>query len=142
MTSANLSQAFPIVFQEKRGWSQGMGGLAFMGIAIGFVLGCAYAIPENIRYNRLVSKAGGGLVPPEQRLVPAMVATPGIPIGLFWFAWTNYPEISPFVCIAAGIPFAFGNLMIYLSITNYQIDAYTGGFLQPPYQPGPDTDHC
>lgn len=27
--------AFPIVYQEKRGWSQGVGGLAFLGVTVG-----------------------------------------------------------------------------------------------------------
>lgn len=31
--------AFPIVFQEGRGWSTGVGGLAFLGLAGGMILG-------------------------------------------------------------------------------------------------------
>lgn len=74
--------AFPIVFQEKRGWSEGLGGLAFTGVAVGMLIGVIYAIPENMRYMKLVAKAGGKIVPPEQRLMPAMVAAPFIPIGV------------------------------------------------------------
>ena len=47
-----------------------------------------------------------------------------MPIGLFWFAWTNYPSINYMVSIAAGIPFGFGMVMVFLGIMNYLIDAY------------------
>lgn len=30
-----LFGAFPIVYQEYRGWSEGIGGLAFLGVAVG-----------------------------------------------------------------------------------------------------------
>ncbi|CAF1486161.1 unnamed protein product, partial [Adineta ricciae] len=33
-----LFGAFPIVYEEGRGWSTGIGGLAFLGIAVGFVI--------------------------------------------------------------------------------------------------------
>ncbi len=74
--------AFPIVYQEYRRWGEGLGGLAFIGVAIGILLGVAYAVPENSRYNKLVSKAKGQILSPEQRLVPAMVGAPWIPIGV------------------------------------------------------------
>jgi hypothetical protein len=78
--------AFPIVYQKERGWSEGLGGLAFVGVALGMLSGVVYAIPENFRYGRLVSKAEGKLAPPEQRLVSAMVAAPCFPIGVSTFA--------------------------------------------------------
>ena len=33
--------AFPIVYQEARGWNQGVGGLAFMGIMVGMLFAVA-----------------------------------------------------------------------------------------------------
>lgn len=117
--------AFPIVYQEERGWSQGLGGLTFIGVGLGMVLGVVYAVPENFRYQRVLARAAGRLVPPEERLRPAMVGTPWIPIALFWFAWTNYPHFPPYASIAAGIPFGFGMVIVYLSITNYLVGSYT-----------------
>ncbi|KAL1844514.1 hypothetical protein VTK73DRAFT_2389 [Phialemonium thermophilum] len=119
-----LFGAFPIVFQEYRGWNQGIGGLAFLGITVGMVLAVAYTIPENLRYNRIAAESGG-FAPPEARLPPAIVGSVALPIGLFWFAWTNSPSIHWMAPIAAGVPFGFGMVLVFLSIMNYLIDAYT-----------------
>lgn len=54
---AYLSQllfgAFPIVFQEERGWSPGIGGLSFIGVLVGCMLAVVYSVAwENPRYAR------------------------------------------------------------------------------------------
>ncbi|CAF2156960.1 unnamed protein product [Rotaria magnacalcarata] len=119
-----LFGAFPIVFNEERGWSPTIGGLAFIGIACGFIIGMIYCVFENRRYSRLVDANAGQPVPPEQRLPPAIVGAFALPIGLFLFAWTNYPSIHFTVPIAAGIPFGFGTNLVFLSLMNYLVDAY------------------
>lgn len=119
-----LFAAFPIVYQQERGWSQGIGGLAFLGIMVGMVFAIIYTIPENGRYQRVQEK-NNGIAPPEARLPPAIVGCIAVPIGLFWFAWTNQTSIHWVVSIAAGIPFGFGMVLLFLSIMNYLIDAYT-----------------
>ena len=35
-------QAYPIVYQQGRGWNAGVGGLPFLSIAVGMLIGCAY----------------------------------------------------------------------------------------------------
>ncbi|KAF0315009.1 major facilitator superfamily transporter [Colletotrichum asianum] len=119
-----LFAAFPIVYQQERGWSQGIGGLAFLGVMVGMIFAIIYTIPANGRYNR-VQEENNGYAPPEARLPPAMVGCVAVPIGLFWFAWTNQTSIHWAVSIAAGIPFGFGMVLLFLSIMNYLIDAYT-----------------
>lgn len=84
-----LFAAFPIVFRTGRGWSAGMSGLAFVGIAVGMFGGCGWMVWENTRYVRKGAKYPNGRAPPEARLPPCMVGAALIPIGLFWFAWTN-----------------------------------------------------
>ena len=119
-----LFGAFPIVFQEVRGWSPGIGGLAFLGVAIGILIGVAYSIIDNKRYAR-IEKEHGGEAPPEARLPPAIVASVFLPIGIFWFAWTNYPSIHWIVSIIGTAPFGFGMVLVFLALMNYLIDAYT-----------------
>ena len=48
-----LFGAFPICFQEARGWSEGIGSLAFLGIAIGILLAIMLAPLGNKRYLQL-----------------------------------------------------------------------------------------
>ncbi|KAH7374174.1 major facilitator superfamily domain-containing protein [Cadophora sp. MPI-SDFR-AT-0126] len=116
--------AFPIVYQQNRGWSDGIAGLPFLGVMIGMLLGVAYGIPDNRRYVR-ASKRAGGKAPPEQRLVPAMVGSFFLPVGLFWFAWTNGRSVHWIVSVIGTVPFGFGMVLVFLSIMNYLIDAYT-----------------
>ncbi|KAF9875161.1 major facilitator superfamily transporter [Colletotrichum karsti] len=119
-----LFAAFPIVYQQERGWSQGVGGLAFLGVMVGMIFAIIYTIPENGRYQR-VQANNDGFAPPETRLPPAMVGGVAIPIGLFWFAWTNQASVHWLASIAAGVPFGFGMVLLFLSVMNYLIDAYT-----------------
>lgn len=116
--------AFPIVYEVNRGWNQGVGGLAFLGIMVGMLLAVVYSLWDNARYVKTEDEHGG-FAPPEARLPPTMVASIAIPIGLFWFAWTNYPSIHFMASIAAGVPFGFGMVLVFLGIMNYLIDAYT-----------------
>ncbi|KAJ5618849.1 hypothetical protein N7510_002833 [Penicillium lagena] len=116
--------AFPIVYQVDRGWNQGIGGLAFLGIMVGMLIAVVYTLFDNKRYIR-VQDEHNGFAPPEARLPPCLIASIAIPVGLFWFAWTNYPSIHFMASIAAGVPFGFGMVLVFLSIMNYLIDAYT-----------------
>jgi len=119
-----LFSAFPIVFREKRGWSQGISGLAFLGVAVGMVLGIIYCILDNRRYARIEAEYQGE-APPEARLPPAQIGAVILPIGMFWFAWTNYPSIHWIVCIIGSVPFSAGMVLVFLAAMNYLIDAYT-----------------
>lgn len=119
-----LFAAYPIVFQEVRGWSQGIGGLAFLGVLVGMMFAVAYTIPDNMRYAKKCSETTGRLAP-EVRLPPGMIGGIALPVGLFWFAWTNYPSIHWMASVAAGAPFGFGMVLVFLSVFNYLIDSYT-----------------
>ena len=121
--------AYPIVYQQQRGWSEGIGGLAFLGVAVGMIIAVIYTIPDNNRYLRAATKATANGAkngaPPEARLPPAMIGSVCLPVGLFWFAWTNAPSIHWIVSIIATAPFGFGMVLVFLSIMNYLIDSYT-----------------
>jgi multidrug resistance protein len=116
--------AFPIVYREARGWSQGLSGLAFVGMAVGSQVAIACLFWENTRYKRVAEKCPKGLAPPEARLPITMVAAIVLPVGLFWFAWTNGPEIHWIVSILSTFLFGFGNVWLTLGCVNYLIDAY------------------
>jgi hypothetical protein len=115
--------AFPIVFQEYRGWSEGIGGLSFLGVAVGMLSGVLYALYDNGRYAKVVAEHKG-IAPPEARLPPGIVGSVLLPVGLFWFAWTNGPNIHWIVPIIASGFFAAGLVLVFLSLLNYLIDSY------------------
>jgi MFS family permease len=80
-----LFGAFPICFQEVRGWSEGIGGLAFLGVAGGMIFAIILVPLGNRHYVRTAADHGG-IAPPEARLKSAMAGAVAVPIGLFWFA--------------------------------------------------------
>ncbi|KAH7078176.1 major facilitator superfamily domain-containing protein [Paraphoma chrysanthemicola] len=119
-----LFGAFPIVFQEQRGWNAGVGGLAFLGIIVGMVAGLAVCLYDNKRHQRM-TKENGGTLPPEARLPPAIIGGFALPVGLFGFAWTTFPGIHWSVSIIMATPFGFGTVLVFLSCLNYLVDSYT-----------------
>ncbi len=115
--------AFPIVYQQERGWTPGIGGLAFVGVMVGELIAVSYSIWDNKRYQRIEAENNGD-APPEARLPPTMLGSVFLPLGLFWFAWTNSPSIHWSVSIIGAAPFGFGMVLVFLSVTNYLIDSY------------------
>lgn len=84
-----LFAAYPIVYQQHRGWNEGVGGLPFLGVMVGMLFAVACTLPDNKRYIRVANKHGG-FAPPESRLPPCLVGGIAIPVGLFWFAWSKF----------------------------------------------------
>ena len=119
-----LFAAYPIVFQQVRGWPQGVASLPFLALVIGIILSLIYvALVDQKRYARVVTR-NNGTAPPEARLPPAMLGAVILPIGLFWFAWTNDPSTFWLVSVSAGVFFGFGMVLLYMSLTNYLVDSY------------------
>ncbi|KAL5091595.1 hypothetical protein Trisim1_002813 [Trichoderma cf. simile WF8] len=120
--------AIPIVFQQQRGWGEGKGGLAFIGILVGVILAVLSSILYQRRYKRMVQKnkasGGTGSLPPEARLPMGMIGAIALPIGLIWFAWTNYPNIHWMASISAGVPFGLGMVLVFTSVSGYLVDTY------------------
>ncbi|KUJ13317.1 MFS general substrate transporter [Mollisia scopiformis] len=116
-------EAYPISFQEQRGWNQGVGALPFLGIMIGVLFGAiTISIVTKTRFARKLKKHGR--VIPEERLPPMILGAVLLPIGLFWFAWTSSPHITWVPQVLAGIPIGWGILMVFLQGLNYIIDVY------------------
>ncbi|KAJ4287154.1 hypothetical protein N0V90_012552 [Kalmusia sp. IMI 367209] len=115
-----LMGAFPIIYEDLRGWNEGIGGLAFLGVSIGCCIGLGYIIMDNKRY-----KAHGKQATPETRLPPTIVGGFVLPISMFAFAWTSFPSIHWSASIILSSGFGFGMVLVFLSILNYLIDAYT-----------------
>ncbi|CAH0057677.1 unnamed protein product [Clonostachys solani] len=117
---------FPIIFQVTRGWSQGIAGLPFLGVAIGVCFATLIGGVDSKRYGRLCEAAEkeGSAVEPEARLYPAMAGSVVLPIGLFLFAWTTYPSVHWIVPIIGAMFFACGLVMVFISLISYLMDSY------------------
>ena len=120
--------AFPIVYQEGKGYSASKTGLMFIPLGVGVLAAAACAPLINKDYLRRVrafEAKNPNLTPPaELRLIPMMVSCWLIPIGLFIFAWTSYPHLSWAGPAFGGLPVGFGFIFLYNSANNYLVDSY------------------
>jgi multidrug resistance protein len=115
--------AYPIIYQEGKGYSASKTGLMFIPIAVGVIASAACAPFVNKHYLSLCAKHGGK-PPAEARLVPMMFSCWFIPIGLFIFAWSSYPSVSWAGPAMGGFPVGFGFIFLYNAANNYLVDSY------------------
>ncbi|KAI5805604.1 major facilitator superfamily domain-containing protein [Peziza echinospora] len=116
--------AYPYTFATEYGFRLGETGACFAGIGGGLLLGCGiYLLQDRLCYIPAVKK-GNGVVEPEVRLVSAMIGSFLMPIGLFWFALTARSDIHWISPVLAGVPFAAGLVLIFLSAIMYILEVY------------------
>ena len=119
--------AVPYTFGTVYHFTLEQSGLVFLSIVIGCFLGLITVILCDVfLYRKQASKYPPHQIPPEHRLYPAMIGSFGLPLGLFWFAWTARSSISWASPAAAIIPFAWGNLCVFVSGIQYTTDTYHG----------------
>ncbi|KAF2999212.1 hypothetical protein E8E13_000934 [Curvularia kusanoi] len=96
-------EAFPLVYEGVYGFNLGEMGLTFLSVTIGVIISLAwYWTYIYTRVNPAIVKHGLGA--PERRLVPALVVTFFVPVGLFLFGWTAREDIHWMVsCIGIVI---------------------------------------
>ena len=96
-------EAFPLVYIDVYGFNLGEMGLTFLSVTIGVFLSLAFYWAYIYKLvNPEILKHGMGA--PERRLVPALVVTFFVPVGLFLFGWTAREDIHWIVsCIGIVI---------------------------------------
>ncbi|EAU29952.1 hypothetical protein ATEG_09761 [Aspergillus terreus NIH2624] len=78
-----LLGAYPVVFQGVYGMNMGVGGLAFVGLILGELLGGVFILMLQGSYARKLA-ANGDRPIPEWRLPPAIVGAVAFTGGMFW----------------------------------------------------------
>jgi len=117
--------AVPYVFASVYHFTLEQQGLVFLSIIIGCFLGALTVILCNaLIYLPQTKKYPPHQTPPEYLLYPAMIGSIGLPLGLFWFGWTAREDISWVSPAAAIIPFAWGNLCLFVSTIQYIVNIY------------------
>lgn len=117
--------AYPIVFQQYRGWGPGISGLAFVGIGVGTMI----AILSEPLFRKIINAhpkdPATGKVPPEATARVMIIGAILTPIGQLVFSWTCLPvTIHWAIPIAFGIPFGAGNTISFIYGSNYLAGAY------------------
>ncbi|OXB38234.1 hypothetical protein LQV05_006469 [Cryptococcus neoformans] len=112
--------AFPIAFEEIRGWNMGITGVSFVSI----IIGIAAALLCMPLQERIYKKACQNGQVPEARLYPMLLGCLILPIALFILAFTSYPGIHWIGPCVAGVLFGFSMVIIYISANSYIVDSY------------------
>lgn len=116
--------AYPIIFNELRGWSPGIGGLAFVGIGVGSLIVIAAEPLIRKMINAHKPDPETGRPPPEAGVSIICIGAVLLPIGQIWFSWTGTPEYHWILPILAGVPFGAGNCCIFIYGSNYLVHSY------------------
>lgn len=116
--------AYPIAFQTERGWSPGIGGLAFVGIGIGVLV----VIASEPLFRKVVNMhrkdPETGEVSPEAMTIVVIFGAILLAVGQLWFAWTCQPSVHWVVPILAGLPFGAGNACVFIYASSYIARSY------------------
>ncbi|EFY92154.1 bicyclomycin resistance protein, putative [Metarhizium acridum CQMa 102] len=105
-------------------------GLVFLSIAAGCLVGfLTIILCDVLIYRKKLALHPHLKTLPEQRLYPAMVGSLGLPVGLFWYAWSARASVSWASPAVAIFPFAWGNLCVFVSSVQYIGDAYHGSVI-------------
>ncbi|TIC55684.1 MFS general substrate transporter [Wallemia mellicola] len=113
----------PLTFQNNHGWNVGQQGFPYISLAFGTFLGFATNFLQDHLYQKATVKNGGVPVP-EARLYGAQVGAILLPVGMFWYGWTLFPNIHYIVPIIALTPIILGIYHIFLAVYNYLADSY------------------
>ncbi|KAK9451562.1 major facilitator superfamily domain-containing protein [Limtongia smithiae] len=116
--------AYPVVFQDERGWGAGTGGLPFLGLGFGIMCGICTAPAQTRLYVRLTKERGDGMIYPEGRLPYSIAGAIILPIGILWFGWGSLLHVHWIVSTIGGAVFGFGLILVFLSMFSYLVDAY------------------
>jgi hypothetical protein len=111
-----LFTTFPIVFKEQYGFSNGIVGLAYIGMGVGTIIG---VVIIGVTSDRLMKKKSvDGVVKPEYRLANMMYGAPCIPIGLFWYGWSAKADVHWIVPIIGTLFVGLGVIFIFVSLSS------------------------
>ncbi|PYH96558.1 synaptic vesicle transporter [Aspergillus ellipticus CBS 707.79] len=116
---------FPTMWAENYGESSGIGGLNYISIAIGSVLGIFvnFKFIDRI-YVRLKAK-NGGVGQPEFRTPTMVIGAFMVTTGFFWYGWSvqgHVHWIMPDIGIAI---FSAGAMGCLQGMQTYVVDSYT-----------------
>ncbi|KAI4287794.1 MAG: hypothetical protein L6R35_002949 [Caloplaca aegaea] len=115
-----MFSSVPLVFGTNHGFNVEQNGAVFASMCVGALLSTVLSIYQEkaaIHYGKFSST-------PEGRLYYSCIESALLPIGLFWFGWTSFPQthwILPALAVGCA---TMGIFSIYLSVFLYLADTY------------------
>ncbi|CAG7916285.1 unnamed protein product [Penicillium olsonii] len=119
-----LLGAYPVIFQGVHKMNAGHGGLPFLSLVVGEIIGGIFTLAEQQAEQRPSNVTQRELAP-ERRLLSAAIGGTVFAIGVYWLGWTGYNESIHWMApTASGVFIGFGIICIFLQFINYLVDSY------------------
>ncbi|KAI0121105.1 bicyclomycin resistance protein [Xylariales sp. AK1849] len=122
------------VFEQYYGFTTSTVGLAYLGLGVGSLVGVAVFSGTSDKYIArkaaqadAAAETSGGVkegMKPEYRLPTLPIGGIALPIGLFIYGWAAEYRVHWIVPIIGTGIIGMGNLIIFMSVQMYLIDAF------------------
>lgn len=121
-----IISTFPTVFSNVYHESLGTGGLNYISLGVGYIVGAqANAQVTDRLYKHLKSKRADNRGLPEFRIPAMFVGSVIVPVGLFWYGWSVQARLH-WIMPDAGIAiFSAGTIVCLQCMQAYIIDSYS-----------------
>ncbi|KAL6309751.1 multidrug resistance protein 4 [Sparassis latifolia] len=120
-----MFSTFPTLFTGVYGFSIGVGGLAYLGLGIGFLGATVIGATLADKIYKALSLRNGGKGKPEFRIPALIFGSFFIPISLFWYGWSAQAHVHWIMPIIGTGIFGFGMMTTFLPIQLYLVDTFT-----------------
>ncbi|KAE8154174.1 major facilitator superfamily domain-containing protein [Aspergillus avenaceus] len=126
-----ILSTFPKVWAEVYGESPGIGGLNYLSLGIGYVLGsqanthASDAIYRRLQKRKSLNNNDDNLEgEPEFRVPTMFVGSVLIPVGIFWYGWSVQARTHWIMPNIGSFIFSLGSVTCMQSMQAYVIDSY------------------
>ncbi|KAF5381298.1 hypothetical protein D9615_008391 [Tricholomella constricta] len=115
---------FAQLFRSTYGFKTGVGGLAYLGLGMGFFLATVFGAKTADQVYKHLADKNGGKGKPEMRIPALFFGSFFVPIGLFWYGWSAQAKLHWIMPIIGSGIFGFGMMSSFLPIQLYLVDAF------------------
>ena len=110
------------VFQSQYGFSTLQGGLSYLGLGLGSLLGLFLFATFSDKY--IAKQQALGRLTPEHRLAPIVIGSPLVSAGLLWYGWSAQRRLQWMMPIVGTAVWGFGFVAYIVPVLNYLIDSW------------------
>ncbi|TFK26555.1 multidrug resistance protein 4 [Coprinopsis marcescibilis] len=115
---------FAEFFATTYGFKAGVGGLAYLGLGVGFMLATIVGAKVGDALYQKLTARNGGVGTPEMRIPALFFGSWFVPIGIFWYGWSAHAKLHWIMPIIGSGIFAFGMMTTFLPIQLYLVDSF------------------
>ncbi|KAF8815165.1 MFS general substrate transporter [Phlegmacium glaucopus] len=120
-----MFSTFPQTFQSIYGFNTGIGGLAYLGLGVGFLAASLFGAKFGQDMYKKLADKNGGVGKPEMRIPALCIGSLLVPVGLLWYGWSAQARLHWMMPIVGSGIYGFAMMTTFLPISLYLVDAFT-----------------